>query len=192
MAFIAWPQALKSDEKHSFFLAPHGAPRCHGTLSILSITHGNHMKGEGLLTLIRILFSKCVFFLTLGYFRNVFVGKNSAEHRTSSGARALTYSEVVQGISAPLDNDFWYRYQKQDFVEATRIALEESLNEGPLVTRFTFIAVHYTFLWRLSKTWRQKLSRPYQFWFQRRKGDSEDSLDKTTSGFNHARGRFLF
>ena len=75
MAFIAWPQALKSDEKHSFFLAPHGAPRCHGTLSILSITHGNHMKGEGLLTLIRILFSKCVFFLTLGYFRNVFVGK---------------------------------------------------------------------------------------------------------------------
>ena len=72
--------------------------------------------------------------------------KNSPEHRTSSGARALTYSEVVQGISAPLDNDFWYRYQKQDFVEATRIALEASLNEGPLVTRFTFIAVHYTFL----------------------------------------------
>ena len=26
MAFIAWPQALKSDEKHIFFLAPHGAP----------------------------------------------------------------------------------------------------------------------------------------------------------------------
>ena len=48
MAFIAWPQALKSDEKHIFFLAPYGTPRCHGTLSILSITHGNHMKGLGI------------------------------------------------------------------------------------------------------------------------------------------------
>ena len=75
MAFIAWPQALKSDEKHIFFLAPHAAPRCHGILSNLSITHGNHMKGLGLLTFIRILFLKCVGFLTLGYFRNVSVGK---------------------------------------------------------------------------------------------------------------------
>ena len=33
---------------------------------------------------------------------------NSPEPGTSSGALALTYSEVVQGISAPLDNDFWY------------------------------------------------------------------------------------
>ena len=50
MAFIAWPQALKSDEKHIFFLAPHGTARCHATLFLLSITHGNHMKGLGLLT----------------------------------------------------------------------------------------------------------------------------------------------
>ncbi|PFX17548.1 hypothetical protein AWC38_SpisGene18123 [Stylophora pistillata] len=64
-------------------------------------------------------------------------------------------SEVVEGISAPLDNDFWYRYQKQDFEEATRIALEASLNDLRL----------------------------------RCKSESEDSLDKTTPGFNHARGR---
>ena len=31
--------------------------------------------------------------------------ENSPEPGTSSGARALTYSEVVQGISAPLDNE---------------------------------------------------------------------------------------
>ena len=62
-------------EKHIFFLAPHGAPQCHGTLSILSITQRNHRNGLGLLTFIRILFSKCVCLLTLDYFRNVFVGK---------------------------------------------------------------------------------------------------------------------
>ena len=71
--------------------------------------------------------------------------ENSPEPGTSCGARALTYSEVVQGISAPLENDFLYRYQKQDFEEATRIALEASLNDVPLVSRFAFIAVHYTF-----------------------------------------------
>ena len=69
--------------------------------------------------------------------------ENSPEPGTSSGARALAY--VVQGISAPLDDDFWYRYQKQDYEEATRIALEASLNDVPLVSRFMFIAVHYTF-----------------------------------------------
>ena len=52
MAFIAWPQVLKSDEKHIFFLAPHGTALCHATLFLLSITHGNHMKGLGLLTFI--------------------------------------------------------------------------------------------------------------------------------------------
>ena len=71
--------------------------------------------------------------------------ENTPEPGTSSGARALTYSEVVQGISAPLDIDFWYRYHVQDFEEATRIALEASLNYVPLVSRFMFIAVHYTF-----------------------------------------------
>ena len=71
--------------------------------------------------------------------------ENSPEPGTSSGACALAYSEVVQGISAPLDDDFWYRYQKQDYEEATRIALEASLNDVPLVCRFMFIAVHYTF-----------------------------------------------
>ena len=71
--------------------------------------------------------------------------ENSPEPGTSSGARALAYSEVVQGISAPLDDDFWYRYQKQDYEEATRIALEASLNDVLLVSRFMFIAVHYTF-----------------------------------------------
>ena len=55
---------------------------CHGILSNLSITHGNHMKGLGLLTFIRILFLKCVDFLTLGYFRNVSVGKLTwAQHQ---------------------------------------------------------------------------------------------------------------
>ena len=53
--------------------------------------------------------------------------ENSPEPGTSSGVRALTYSEVVQGISAPLDDDFWYRYQKHDCEEATWIALEASL-----------------------------------------------------------------
>ena len=71
--------------------------------------------------------------------------ENSPEPGTSSGARALAYSEVVQGISAPLDDDFWYRYQKQDYEEATWIALEASLNDVPLVSRFMFIAVHYAF-----------------------------------------------
>ena len=70
---------------------------------------------------------------------------NSPEPGTSSGAHALMYSEVVQGISAPLDNDFWYRYQRQDFEEATQIALEASLNDIPLLSRFMLIAVHYTF-----------------------------------------------
>ena len=62
--------------------------------------------------------------------------ENSPEPGTSSGARALAYSEVVQGISAPLDDDY---------EEATRIALEASLNDVPLASRFMFIAVHYTF-----------------------------------------------
>ena len=75
--------------------------------------------------------------------------ENTPEPGTSSGARALTYSEVVQGISAPLDNDLWYRYQKQDFEEATRIALEALLNDVSPVSRPMFIAVHYTFCWRL-------------------------------------------
>ena len=71
--------------------------------------------------------------------------EDSPELGTSSGAHAITYPEVVQGISAPLDNDYWYRYQKQDFEEATRIALEASLNDVRLVSRLMFIGVHYTF-----------------------------------------------
>ena len=71
------------------------------------------MKGLGLLTFIRMQFSKSVCFLTLGYFEMSSL-ENSPEPGTSSGAHALAYSEVVQGISAPLYNDFWYRYQKQD------------------------------------------------------------------------------
>ena len=51
----------------------------------------------------------------------------------------------VKGISAPLNNDFWYRYQKQDYREATRIALEASLDDVPLVSRFMLIAIHYSF-----------------------------------------------
>lgn len=75
MVFTAWPQALKSDEKQIFVVAPHRAPWCHGTLSILSNTHRNHMKGLGLPTFIQILFSKCDCLLTLVYLPNVFVGK---------------------------------------------------------------------------------------------------------------------
>ena len=70
--------------------------------------------------------------------------KNSPGPSTSSGAHAVMYSEVVQGISVPLDNDFWYRYQKQDFEEA-EIALKALLNDVPLVSRFMFTTVHYTF-----------------------------------------------
>ena len=36
-------------KKLIFFQAPHSALRCHGTLSILSITHGNHITALGLL-----------------------------------------------------------------------------------------------------------------------------------------------
>lgn len=71
--------------------------------------------------------------------------KNSPGPSTSSGAHAVMYSEVVQGISVPLDNDFWYCYQNQDFEEATQIALKALLNDVPLVSRFMFTTVHYTF-----------------------------------------------
>ena len=52
----------------------------------------------------------------------------------------------MQGISAPLDNDFWHRYQKKNFEEAMRIALEASLNDVPLVSRSMFIAHSLYFL----------------------------------------------
>ena len=84
-------------KKLIFFQPPHSAPRCHGTLSILSITHANYMKGLGLLTFIPILFSKCVCFLILF---EISLSENSPETGTSCDARSLTYSEVVQGISS--------------------------------------------------------------------------------------------
>ena len=49
--------------------------------------------------------------------------ENSPEPSTSSGTRALLHSEVVEGKSAPLENDYSYRYQKYSFEDATGIAL---------------------------------------------------------------------
>ena len=90
------------------------------------------MKGLGLLTFIRILFSKCLlpdFRLFSKYLRR---------------KTLLSPAPVVVPLLSRIQRSCKEYLRLWTMTFGMRIAMEASLNEVPLVSRFMFIAVHYT------------------------------------------------
>ena len=90
------------------------------------------MKGLGLLTYMRILFSKCL----LPDFR---LFSKCLRRKT-----LLSPSPVVVPLLSRIQRSCKENLRLWTMTFGMRIAMEVSLNQVPLVSRFMFIAVHYT------------------------------------------------